>query len=264
MGLCVRSRFCTRGRSSASPRSTRRWASRSSSACPAPTARPGLGMRRGDAELAVVTEESPRALAGVEPGARPAARALRLRRRRRRGGRRGPRRRRHGPQAAGGHAVGGAGRLRDRPRGQRRVARDGGAHGVASGASGASAAPCSAAPGTRRPKTGSPGGSHHSRCHRRGGADGGSRSSARLKRASSARREVAGDEPAGRLEREAHRLRAHHLRRPQGAERLDDERPTGSAHRFGRLALLLVLLAGPDPGEVPEALRPERGRRRRG
>ena len=30
-----------------------------------------VGMRRGDAELAVVTEESPRALAGVEPGPGP-------------------------------------------------------------------------------------------------------------------------------------------------------------------------------------------------
>ena len=30
-----------------------------------------IGMRRGDAELAVVTEDSPRALAGVEPGPGP-------------------------------------------------------------------------------------------------------------------------------------------------------------------------------------------------
>jgi lactoylglutathione lyase len=39
---------------------------------PAPDGSPGyVGLRRGSAELAVTTEESPRMLAGVEPGAVP-------------------------------------------------------------------------------------------------------------------------------------------------------------------------------------------------
>src|SRR5215217_4469374 len=39
---------------------------------PAPDGSPGfVGLRRGNAELAITTEESPRMLAGVEPGAGP-------------------------------------------------------------------------------------------------------------------------------------------------------------------------------------------------
>src|SRR3954451_4057816 len=39
---------------------------------PAPDGTPGfVGLRRGDAELAVTTEASPRVLAGVEPGPGP-------------------------------------------------------------------------------------------------------------------------------------------------------------------------------------------------
>jgi lactoylglutathione lyase len=45
---------------------------RSTSACPRPTARPATwGLKRDGAELSVTTEDSPRMLAGVEPGPGP-------------------------------------------------------------------------------------------------------------------------------------------------------------------------------------------------